>query len=57
VSANSGATWTSLPLTCRALLQKKELGTDMDLDEYVSVGKYEDTVLRLRERSILGTIL
>jgi hypothetical protein len=55
VSANSGATWTSLPLTCRCLLQKKELGTDIDLDDFVGKygGKYDEHTV-LRERSIIG---
>jgi hypothetical protein len=55
VSANSGATWTTLPLICRSLLQKKELGTDIDLDEYVGKygGKYDENTV-LRERSIIG---
>jgi len=58
VSANSGATWTSLPLICRSLLQKKELGTNIDLDDYL--GKYEgkyDELSVHEERSIIGANL
>jgi len=54
LSGNSGATWTSLPLTCRSLLQKKELGTDIDLDDYLGKyeGKYDD--ISVEERSLIG---
>ncbi|KAK1746153.1 hypothetical protein QTG54_002760 [Skeletonema marinoi] len=54
VSANSGATWTSLPLTCRSILEKKELGTDIDLDEYLGKyeGKYDD--ICVEEKSLIG---
>lgn len=54
VSANSGATWTSLPLICRSILEKKELGTDIDLDEYLGKyeGKYDD--ISVEEKSLIG---
>ena len=55
ISATSGATWTSLPLSCRSLLQKKELGTDIDLDDYLGKyeGKFNEHTVH-EERSIIG---
>jgi hypothetical protein len=55
ISASSGSTWTTLPLICRHLLQKKELGTDIELDDFVGKfgGKYDDHTV-LKERSIIG---
>ena len=38
LGCNSGATWVTLPLFCRQMLQKKEEGKDMDYDYFF--GKY-----------------
>lgn len=56
VSANSGATWTSLPLSCRSLLQKKETGKDINLDDWLGKyeGKYDDHATTHEEKSIIG---
>jgi len=53
VGANSGATWTTLPLFCRQMLEKKETGKSIDYDEYL--GTYDkDSVLE--GKTELGTI-
>jgi hypothetical protein len=38
LGANSGSTWTTLPLFARQLLEKKDRNVDIDFDEYL--GKY-----------------
>lgn len=58
LGANSGATWTTLPLFARQMLEKKDDDVDMDYAEFV--GKYlepEDIVFDKEPYGSIGKIL
>ena len=53
LGANSGATWTTLPLLCRQMLEMKENRNAIDYNEYL--GKYEKNLV-LGDKPDLGII-
>lgn len=52
IAANSGATWTTLPLSIKQLLEKKENHTDLDYKEYL--GSYTEPQSIKLDKSELG---
>lgn len=54
LGANSGATWTTMPLFAKQMLDKKDKRLDMDYEEYV--GKYSGTDVKIGDKSEIGKI-